>query len=86
MVILDPLNVANNTAKNSFLTYNILKQFRVAFNALKNLLLQYQAQMNANIDHNLLDIMLDRFMTCDHDPEEEQKSGGSADSQRPKTT
>lgn len=39
LVILDPLNVANNTAKNSFLTYNILKQFRAAFNALKDLLL-----------------------------------------------
>ena len=41
-VILDPLNYQNNTTKNSFLTHEIIKSFRKAFNSLKNLLLQYQ--------------------------------------------
>lgn len=38
-VILDPLNQQNNTTKNSFLTHEIIKSFRKAFNSLKNLLL-----------------------------------------------
>lgn len=59
-MILDPLNTSNNTAKNSFMTHDIIKAYRSAFNALKNLLLQYQGQLNANIEHNLLDVMLDR--------------------------
>lgn len=41
-VILDPLNENNNTTKNSFLTHEIIKSFRKAFNKLKSLLLQYQ--------------------------------------------
>lgn len=41
-VILDPLNCQNNTTKNSFLTHEIIKSFRKAFNSLKNLLLHYQ--------------------------------------------
>ena len=41
LVILDPLNTSNNTAKNSFMTHDIIKAYRSAFNALKNLLLQY---------------------------------------------
>lgn len=40
-VILDPLNYQNNTTKNSFLTHEIIKSFRKAFNSLKNLLMQY---------------------------------------------
>lgn len=43
-VILDPLNENNNTTKNSFLTHEIIKSFRKAFNKLKNLLIQYQQQ------------------------------------------
>ena len=40
-VILDPLNENNNTTKNSFLTHDIIKSFRKAFNSLKNALMQY---------------------------------------------
>ena len=40
-VILDPLNSSNNTTRNSFLTHEIIKSFRKAFNSLKNLLLHY---------------------------------------------
>jgi hypothetical protein len=37
-VILDPLNTANNTTKNSYLTRDIIKMFQNAFNNLKNLM------------------------------------------------
>jgi DNA polymerase sigma len=59
-VILDPLNDQNNTTKNSFLTHEIIKSFRKAFNSLKNLLLQYQRMQNSNITDNLLDVILER--------------------------
>ena len=35
-VILDPLNLQNNTTKNSYLTKDILLKFQSAFNNLKN--------------------------------------------------
>ena len=38
-IILDPLNEQNNTTKSSYLTHDIIKSFRKAFNTLKNLLL-----------------------------------------------
>lgn len=37
-VILDPLNLANNTTKNSYLTREILHKFQITFNNLKNLM------------------------------------------------
>jgi hypothetical protein len=37
-VILDPLNLANNTTKNSYLTKDILGKFQQAFNNLKSLM------------------------------------------------
>jgi len=40
-VILDPLNSQDNTTKNSFMTHEIIKNFRKAFNLLKNKKLQY---------------------------------------------
>jgi hypothetical protein len=39
-VILDPLNTANNTTKNSYLTRDIIKMFQNAFNNLKNLMMK----------------------------------------------
>lgn len=59
-MILDPLNENNNTTKNSFLTHEIIKSFRKAFNKLKNLLIQYQQQQNVHITDNLLDSILER--------------------------
>ena len=40
-VILDPLNTQNNTTRNSFLTHEIIKSFRRAFNNLKSMLAHY---------------------------------------------
>lgn len=37
-MILDPLNLSNNTTKNSYLTRNILQMFSAAFNNLKSLM------------------------------------------------
>jgi hypothetical protein len=37
-VILDPLNLTNNTTKNSYLTRDILQMFQSAFNNLKSLM------------------------------------------------
>ena len=39
IVILDPLNLQNNTTKNSYLTREILQKFQCAFNNLKSLML-----------------------------------------------
>ncbi len=39
-VILDPLNLSNNTTKNSYRTKDILAKFQSAFNNLKSLMLQ----------------------------------------------
>ena len=39
-LILDPLNTGNNTAKNSYLTRDIIKMFQNAFNNLKNLMMK----------------------------------------------
>jgi len=38
-VILDPLNLQNNTTRNSYLTKDILKKFQSAFSILKSLTL-----------------------------------------------
>lgn len=38
IVILDPLNMQNNTTRNSFLTREILSKFQAAFSSLKNLI------------------------------------------------
>lgn len=35
-VILDPLNNQDNTTRNSFMTHEIIKDFRTAFNSLKS--------------------------------------------------
>lgn len=35
-VILDPLNLQNNTTKNSYLTKDILMKFQCAFNNLRS--------------------------------------------------
>lgn len=59
-VILDPLNCRDNTTKNSFLTHEIIKSFRKAFNSLKNLLLHYQQTKNSDIQENLVDLILQR--------------------------
>jgi hypothetical protein len=58
IVILDPLNDQNNTTRNSFLTHEIIKSFRKAFNSLKNLLLHYQQNKSTDIQDNLLDLVL----------------------------
>ena len=59
-MILDPLNCQNNTTRNSFLTHEIIKSFRKAFNSLKNLLLYYQQTKNTDISDNLVDLILQR--------------------------
>lgn len=86
-VILDPLNYQNNTTKNSFLTHEIIKSFRKAFNSLKNLLLQYQQMQQPNITDNLLDVILERNQDYPQEeellqppPQQIQGQGGGADS------
>jgi len=39
-VILDPLNLQNNTTKNSFRTQEILTMFREAYRSLKDLIIK----------------------------------------------
>ena len=47
-VILDPLNLQNNTTKNSYHTGLILKQFQAAFSNLKGQVMKEAVQAKSN--------------------------------------
>lgn len=78
-MILDPLNHVNNTTRNSFLTHEIIKSFRKAFNNLKNLLLQYQQMQNPNITDNLVDLILSRNCNSDGELIKDGSGQGTSD-------
>ena len=52
-VIVDPVNISNNTARNSFRTPEVLKKFREAFRRLKVLIHNRFYEFKANMDAKL---------------------------------
>lgn len=52
-MILDPLNLQNNTTKNSYLTKDILQKFKCAFNNLKSVMNKLPL-LQMNPDKNLV--------------------------------